>query len=131
MTNAHKEALNTGRTESRIVRTYLEALEGNKPKRGRKRTADSVERRLVEVEAELETADPFSRLRLIQERMNLTEELDLLSNGNDLGELEAEFIEVAANYSERQGITYSAWREIGVEAAVLRSAGITRAATAG
>jgi hypothetical protein len=126
MTAAHKEALAQGRTESRVVRAYLEALEAHKPKRGRKRTPDSIERRLQAIEAELEAADPLSRVRLTQERMNLQDELAILESGNDLGELEAQFVEVAASYSERQGISYGAWREIGVAPAVLRSAGVGR-----
>ena len=36
------------------------------------------------------------------------------------------FVKVARSYSERQGITYTTWREIGVDAAVLSKAGITR-----
>lgn len=126
MTAAHKEALAQGRNESRVVRAYLEALEAHKPKRGRKRTPDSIERRLQAIEAELEAADPLSRVRLTQERMNLQDELAILDSGNDLGELEAQFVEVAASYSERQGISYAAWREIGVAPAVLRSAGVGR-----
>jgi len=126
MTAAHKEALAQGRTESRVVRAYLEASDAHKPKRGRKRTPDSIERRLQAIETELETADPLSRVRLTQERMNLQDELALLESGNDLAELEAQFTEVAASYSERQGISYAAWREIGVAPAVLRSAGVAR-----
>jgi hypothetical protein len=126
MTAAHKEALAQGRTESRVVRAYLEALEAHKPKRGRKRTPDSIERRLQAIDAELDSTDPLGRVRLTQERMNLQDELTLLESGNDLGELEAQFVEVAASYSERQGISYAAWREIGVAPAVLRSAGVAR-----
>jgi hypothetical protein len=126
MTAAHKEALAQGRTESRVVRAYLEAMEAHKPKRGRKRTPESIERRLHAIDNELEGADALTRVRLTQERMNLQEEVAMLEAGNDLGELEAQFVEVAASYSERQGISYAAWREIGVAPAVLRSAGVSR-----
>jgi hypothetical protein len=34
----------------------------------------------------------------------------------------------AKAYSERRGISYAAWRELGVEAAVLKKAGIGRGA---
>ena len=47
MTDSHKAALERGRAEGRIVRDYLEALRSNKPKRGRKRTADSINKRLA------------------------------------------------------------------------------------
>src|SRR5438067_1738803 len=44
MSAQHKEALAVGREQGRAVRRYLEALEANRPKRGRKRTTDSVKR---------------------------------------------------------------------------------------
>jgi hypothetical protein len=37
-------------------------------------------------------------------------------------------VKSAAPYSERKGITYSAWREVGVPANVLEKAGISRRA---
>ena len=40
--------------------------------------------------------------------------------------LETAFVDVAKSYSERQGIGYQSWREVGVPAAVLSRAGITR-----
>jgi len=42
MSTKHKDALAQGRTEGRIIRMYLEIVEANKPKRGRKRTADFI-----------------------------------------------------------------------------------------
>ena len=45
MSDAHKAALARGRTEGRTVRVYLEALPANKPSRGRKRTAESINKR--------------------------------------------------------------------------------------
>jgi len=65
-------------------------------------------------------------LKLTQERIDLGHELDELSFAQDIGPLEKEFLRVAKSYGERNGITYSAWREIGVEPAVLKKAGITR-----
>ena len=49
-------------------------------------------------------------------------------DGLDLQQLEAGFIECAWEYGNRKGITYTAWREVGVPAATLKAAGITRAA---
>ena len=46
MSDDHKAALAAGRNEGRAVRRYLEALEAHKPKRGRKRTPESIEKRL-------------------------------------------------------------------------------------
>jgi hypothetical protein len=126
MTAAHKAALAVGRNESRAVRAYLEALEAHKPKRGRKRTPESIAKRLAVIEAAIDDADPMTRLNLVQERIDLTAELEHLESAADLSDYEAEFIEAAAGYSERRGISYAAWRELGVDAAVLKASGITR-----
>ena len=58
MTKEHKAALAQGRTEGRAVRDYLEALRSSKPKRGRKRTADSINKRLAVIDDALVDADP-------------------------------------------------------------------------
>ena len=116
-----------GRNEARIVSAYLDALTANAPRRGRKRTAESVNARLEAIETELDSADMITRLNLVQERMNLTEELTRIQGeSNDLPEAQAEFIKVAASYGDRRGITYAAWREIGVPPEVLREAGVSR-----
>lgn len=128
MSKDHKEALAVGRAEGRSVRAYLEALESSKPKRGRKRTKDSISSRLEKIEAELESADPLKRLQLTQEQLDLSNELENMDGGTDLGELEAEFTRVARGYAARKGISYAAFRQIGVPAAILKKAGITRAA---
>jgi len=126
MTTEHKAAIAAGRTESRAVKNYLEALERNRPKRGRKRTPDSINKRLSTIDSQLATADVVKRLALVQERLDLLAELDRLGDQEDISVAEAEFVEVAAAYSENKGISYSAWREIGVSAAVLKAAGVSR-----
>ncbi len=126
MSESHKAALARGRAEGRAVRRYLDALRSNKPKRGRKRTPESIRKRLAALENELQDADALTELRLIQERRDLQTELESMDTGVDLEELEREFIEVAGSYSERQGISYASWREIGVPASVLKQAGISR-----
>jgi uncharacterized protein YicC (UPF0701 family) len=128
LSDEHKAAMAAGRTEGRAVREYLDALRSNKPKRGRKRTPDSIKARLAKIDEEIEIADPLEELRLIQERRNLSDELESMSAGVDMSALEAEFVKVAKAYSQRQGISYATWREVGVEAAVLKAAGISRAA---
>src|SRR6478736_1792956 len=128
MSADHKAALAEGREQGRKVRYYLEALDAHKPKRGRKRTPDSIRKRLDKIETELETADALKRVQLVQERIDLGEELSAGEQVMDLSELEADFVEVAAAYSDRKGITYAAWRESGVDASVLKQAGISRAA---
>lgn len=118
----------TGRAEGRAVKNYLEALEQQRPKRGRKRTEESINARLQTINDEIATADPMSRLSLVQERMDLTGELEQMGQTVDIESFEADFVAAAAAYSERKGISYQAWREIGVPAAVLKKAGVSRAA---
>ena len=126
MSDEHKAALAEGRAQSRAVRTYLDALEAHKPKRGRKRTPDSIRTRLERIEAEIPEAEPMTRVGLVQERIDLTAELDRAEDKVDLAALEAGFVTAAKGYSERRGISYAAWREVGVPAAVLKAAGISR-----
>ena len=127
MSDEHKQALADGRSQSRSVKAYLEGLESNRPRRGRKRTPDSINNRLAKIDAELETADPLKRVNLVQEKINLEAEVKAATgNTVDLDALEAGFVDVAAAYSASKGITFDAWREVGVSTAVLAKAGITR-----
>ena len=126
MSDSHKAALAEGREQGRAVRRYLEALEAHKPKRGRKRTPESVQRRLVVIEERLADADALTRLHLMQERMNLTNELASSDDPVDLQAIEDEFVAAAAPYGARKGITYAAWRSMGVDPGVLRRANIKR-----
>lgn len=129
----HKAAMAEGRTEGRVIKGYLEAIRRTKPTAGRPKTADSVNNRLAKINQILETKlDPLKRLSLLQERIELAKELKRIEeNSTDLvAELEPEFIAVAKSYGQRKGISYAAWREFGVPAAVLKAAGINRVAAA-
>ncbi len=127
MTAAHKAALARGREEGRVVRRYLEAIEHHRPRRGPKRTPESVKRRLVAVSKRLDSAAPLTRLHLIQEQADLRAELERMGSDDDRAALEKAFVKVVRSYSRRKGIGYHAWRASGVSAAVLQRAGITRA----
>ena len=124
MSTSHKNALAQGRVEGRIIRTYLEVLEANRPKRGRKRTTESITKRLAVIAQEMKTADAIVKLRLTQERMDLSKELSSKLSKVDLDKLESQFVKVASAYSQRNGITFTAWRELGVQVPVLKRAGI-------
>jgi hypothetical protein len=127
MSDSHKEALAVGREQGRAVRRYLETLEANKPRRGRKRSPEGIEKRLVAIDERIATADALSRLHLVQERMDLEAELAASGDGGvDLDALEADFIAAAGPYSQRKGISYEAWRAAGLEPRVLKAAGIGR-----
>lgn len=128
MTDEHKKALAEGREIGRAVKAYLEALEQHKPRRGRKRTTESVTKRLGAINAALPEASPIKKVELIQERRDLEVELATLGTKVDISGLEKDFVKSAKTYSERKGISYSTWREVGVPADVLKRAGITRSA---
>ena len=126
MSKTHKDALANGRVEGRVIREYLEIVEATKPRRGRRRTPESITERLAVIATELKTTDPVTKVRLIQERLDLRTELASMKSKSEVATAEAKFIKVAASFSERNEITFDAWREFGVTAAVLKKAGITR-----
>ena len=59
MTDAHKAALARGRAEGRVVREYLEALRASRPSPGRKRTPDTITRRLADIEVAMAAGGAF------------------------------------------------------------------------
>ena len=127
MTAAHKDAMAAGRKEGQAVKAYLDALEQNRPRRGRRRTPESIQKRLVAIDAEIAGVSSLKRLQLTQERRDLQTELaGMGSEPNDVSGLAAEFVKVAKSYAARKSITYATWRDLGVPADVLKRAGITR-----
>ena len=129
MSDEHKAANAKARSENRAVGAYLEALESNRPRPGRRRTAESMQKRIEAIGEALESATPIRRVQLVQERIDLERALSAPSEAIDISGLEDEFVTAAVSYSGRKGITYSAWREVGVPAAVLKRAGISRGGT--
>lgn len=129
MSDEHKAANARARAENQTVSAYLEALESNRPRPGRRRTAESMRKRIEAISEALESATPIRRVQLVQERIDLERALSAPSETFDISELEDSFVGVAVAYSGRKGITYSAWREVGVPAAVLKRAGISRGGT--
>jgi len=129
MTAAHKAAMAVGRKEGQAVKAYLDALDQHRPRRCRRRTPDSIQKRFVAIDAELPAASSLKRLQLTQERRDLEAELaGMGGEGPDLSGLEAGFVRVAKAYAQRKGIVYATWRDLGVSADVLKKAGITRGA---
>lgn len=126
MTAEHKAALAKGREQGRVVREYLAALNEEK-KPGRKLDADTLNERITQTQEQIDAEpDPAKRVDLIQKRLDYEEKLANIGEAVDLESLEKDFVKAAKEYSERKGITYSAWREAGVPAAVLKDAGIPR-----
>jgi hypothetical protein len=123
MSDEHKEALVKGRAEARAIKAYLKALKQRKP--GRPVSRESIEAKLARLDEKIAAAtDPLEEVRLRQEKLDAEDRMTSLEDAGNLEELEAGFIEHAKSYSERKGITYTAWRQAGVAAAVLKKAGI-------
>src|SRR4051812_19913088 len=102
MTLEHKAALAEGRSEGRAIKNYLEALQQNRPKRGRRRTSDSITKRLAAIDASFADVSALQQLQMAQERMDLQKELDAMGTTVDLSSLETEFVKTAAGYSQRK-----------------------------
>lgn len=107
--------------EVAIVKNYLNSLN----KRGPRKLRDA-ESQLAKVQAQLETeTQPVKRLGLVQRQMELASYLESQDDAQ-ASQAEWEFVLVAKSYGDRKGISYKAWREIGVPAEVLKEAGIER-----
>lgn len=128
LTDSHKEAMAQGRRQSRAINAYLQKLHEVKPRRGRRRTTESIKARLAEIDETLPKASLLRALSLNSERENLESELRSLQGdaGPSLGEVEDEFVMVAREYSVRKGISFAAWKDAGVPIDVLQRAGISK-----
>lgn len=126
MDDQHKAKLAQGRKDARAVKAYLEFLENNKPKRGRRRTETSISARLQVIESEIESASPLAKLNMYQEQADLEAELEAMKDGVDGTELRAGFVEAASRYAIAKGIGRAAFRQMGVDAATLRDAGVNK-----
>ena len=119
-----RAAMAKGRAEDRAVRDYLTAL--HTKRRASKRKIESVCAQLDRVHGQLHGASPIEELLLLQQHRDLESELRSMGGRTDIEVLEAAFVSIAASYSRARGIAYTTWRELGVDAAVLKSAGIPR-----
>lgn len=123
MSEEHKAALAQGRREARAIKGYLRAIADKKP--GRPVTKESLTKRLESVDSKIEESDnPLKTVDLIQSKLDIEQALKDLDDAADIQTLEADFVEHAASYSERKGVSYTAWRDFGVPARVLRAAGV-------
>ena len=124
MTDQHKDAIRQGRTQANTVKAYLETLNVD-----RRRASDpaTLKKRLAAVEARLESeGNVLKSLELRQQRLDLVQALEAATAEVNQKNLEKEFTKVAADYAELKGITYNAFREMGVPPKVLSAAGIKR-----
>lgn len=125
LTPEHKAALAEGRRSGRAVRAYLDAIE-HKPRRSPRLSKEEVEKRLAEVREKLiaNDLDPVTRVKLIQQRIDLEQRLAHSEDDQSISELEQKFIAAAKTWAVNHGVTYQAFREGGVPVEVLKEAGI-------
>ena len=126
MSEEHRQANKKARAENRAVSAYLQAIESIQPRPGRRPTKDSMQKQLDEIAATFDSATPLKRIQLIQRRMELEKALETIDDEMDITDLQDEFVQMVGAYSKRKGISYAAWREMGVPVAVLKQGGITR-----
>ena len=128
MSEEHKAAIAAGRIEAAAVRDYLDALESNKPKRGRQLSPETLGARKADIDSQLAAGDmkPIKKLELMQDRRDVDAQIAEFQAEPDMTAVENGFITHAANYGARKGIAYATWREIGVSAELLDRAGIIR-----
>ena len=112
--------------ESVTVAAYLTALGEEKARGRRKRSPEKLRQRLGAIAEQITTAPQIVRVRLIQERLDIEEALRPEPPSVAFSPLEDAFCSVAGSWSARKGISYAAWREVGVPAAVLRRAEVKR-----
>ncbi len=125
MTTEHKEALARGRNQSRVVRRYLDSLSDKR--RGRPVDRQSLEAKIGRLQSRIsEEANVTRSVELVQQRLDLEERLAGLKDSENGDSVEQDFVSIAGDYSQQRGISYEAWREAGVPAAVLRQAGVSR-----
>ncbi len=123
MTQEHKEAIARGRKEARAIKAYLKTVDTGK--HGRPVSRESLEKSLEKTNRRIEDSDdPLKTVDLIQTRLDIELALSRVEDVESIERLEAKFVEYAASYSERKGVSYTAWRQFGVPATVLRNAGV-------
>lgn len=126
MSDEHKKALADGRKQGKIVANYLAAIKKTKKKRGRQVTAETLNARLAQAKADIETASPIEQLKLTQLISDTEAKLANMEAAPvvDLESLEKAFIKVGKPYADSQGITRASFAKCGVEKRVLEAAGI-------
>ena len=110
------------------MRDNLDALEANKPKRGRRVSPETLAARRAAIDSQLAAGDvkPIKRLEVLQDRRDIDAQLAALAEEPEMNAAEAGFITHAASNGRRKGIQYATWREAGMPADLLARSGITR-----
>jgi len=124
MSDEHREAMRSGRDQTRAVRAYLEALEVSRPRRGPRPDPTKMRTRIAAIGTELAAVGPLERVALHQERIDLERQLETIEQRDRLDGLERDFVAAVGEYSRRHGISADAWLAVGVPRDALKRAGV-------
>lgn len=112
------------RLQAQAITAYLEALRVQRPMVGR----ETVLKRIAKAEKAVAVAEEkglwlkaMDAMERLSNHQRVLAELDQVQS---IELLEERFIEVAADYSERKGLSYATWRYMDVPPKVLKAAGI-------
>jgi hypothetical protein len=86
---------------------------------------DALQKRRAQIEKWLgDESSPIREVELIQQRLDIDAQQAQIDQAQRLRQLEEAFVNVAASWAKRSGISAAALREVGVPAGVLRRAGL-------
>lgn len=114
---AEREAIIEAKRQSQQISHYLRSLTGP-------RTIDPevLAEKIVQAKELVGSTTGLKRLAAVQRQRDL----ERMKGGTGQSQYEGEFIKYAKTYGEKNGIDYGSWRAVGVDAAVLKKAGISR-----
>ena len=126
----HKTEIRTAIAQRGAVNRYLKSLEQIKSVRSNILSEERLQAKLAQAEEDMASASSvMDKLQAVQNRKDILAKIKQTQNASNITseaeEAEAGFIQHAAGYAERKGISYKAWREVGVSAAALKQAGIS------
>lgn len=111
------------RAQHATVERYLNALDA----RGSVANPEHLEAAIDQLSEQIEATSDLERLALVQKRIEAeTLLMKILEESERLELLENEFVEVASDWAAAHGVTYQAFRRVGVPVAVLDRAAISR-----
>ena len=105
MSEEHKAAIAAGRIEAAAVRDYLDALETNRPKRGRQVSPETLApARKADIDGQLGSGDmkPIKKLEMLQDRRDIDAQLAEFQTEPDMGAVEAGFVTHARHVRSTQ-----------------------------
>lgn len=110
-------------SETLAVKRYLDALEVKRTHEKPRWRDPEMRIQIVEGSLASDNLTNIERLCLLQERADLKDHLND-SSGDSFAEALDGFREHGLSFSQRKGIKYSTWREMGVPSQDLKEAGI-------